>query len=638
MATTRARPTAAKQSAQQAKQSAHRTAQDVPATNRQDALHPVARVGAMPDTRAVNFYDADPYLRFLLRRRLSSDELAQGEPLLRSLGGRLGGEIEDLAAEADRNTPTLVVRDKRGEPVSDVAPSRAYRELERILYGEYGLAAMSLRPGVVLEDKPSSLVLNDALIYLASQVESGLFCPLSMTRSLARTLVKFAAPAILAEYLPHLTSTDLATLATGAMFMTEKQSGSDLALTATTARQSQDRPGWWELTGDKWFCSNAGADLILTLARPEGAGPGTRGLGLFLLPKMLPASGGAAGGDDGARNRYRIERLKDKLGMRSFASGEVTLHGAYARLIGGPGEGWLQMTEMLNTTRLGCALASAALARRSFLEALVHARGRMGFGKPLADLPLMREQLLDMLLDVEALTALFFEGSALLQRADEGDAEAKTLLRILTPLAKYHASEEARRIVEEGMEVRGGNAYIEEWPNARLLRDVQVQSIWEGTGNISALDVGRAIAREAAGEALLAHWTRRLAEIEGPAVARAARLAQRGLDRVGGVLAGLTAKAPEERELLMKRVTRQLACAVAAALLVEDAAVQAREDGSYRCLAQATRYLRRYVFPPREGPAAELDRLPLDAFDAIIDWTPALPASACEPLLAAMEG
>jgi alkylation response protein AidB-like acyl-CoA dehydrogenase len=581
----------------------------------------------MPDTREINFYDADPYLRFLLRRRLSRAELAVGEPLLRSLGARLGGEIEDLAAEADRNTPTLAVRDKRGEPANDVVPSRAYRELERILYGEYGLAAMSLRPGVVEDSKPASLVLNDALIYLAAQVESGLFCPLSMTRALARTLVKYASPEIVAEYLPRLTSTELATLATGAMFMTERQSGSDLGLTATIARPSTDRPGWWELSGDKWFCSNAGAELILTLARPEGAGAGTRGLGLFLVPKTLP---------DGARNRYRIERLKDKLGMRSFASGEVTLAGAYARLIGGPGEGWLQMTEMLNTTRLGCALAGAALARRSFLESLVHARGRMGFGKPLAELPLMREQLLDMLLDVEALTALFFEGAAQLQRADEGDTEAKKLVRILTPLAKYHVSEEARRLVEAGMEVRGGNSYIEEWPNARMLRDVQVQAIWEGTGNISALDVGRAIAKEGAGDALLAHWRQRLAGIEDPVVARAARLAERGLDRAGSILAEMAAQAPEERELGMKRLTRQLARAVATALLVEDAAIQAQGAGSYRCLAQAVRYLRRYVFPPREGPAAGRDRLPLDAFDALVDWSPALPASACEPLLAAM--
>ena len=335
-------------------------------------------------------------------------------------------------------------------------------------------------------------------------------------------------------------------------------------------------------------------------------------MGLFLLPKRLP---------DGTRNRYRIERLKDKLGMRSFASGEVTLQGAYARLIGGPGEGWLQMTEMLNTTRLGCAGAGAALARRSFLESLVHARGRMGFGKPLADLPLMREQLLDMLLDVEALTALYFEGSAQLQAADAGDVEAKKLIRILTPMAKYHVSEQARRVVEEGMEVRGGNAYIEEWPNARLLRDVEVQAIWEGTGNISALDVGRAIMKEDAGSALIAHLRARLAAVDDPVVMRAARLAARGLDRVERILRDTAMAAREERELRMKRLTRQLARTVTAALLVEDAQTQAREEGNYRCLAQAARYLRRELFPPREGLAADTDRLALDAFDAIVDWS-----------------
>jgi alkylation response protein AidB-like acyl-CoA dehydrogenase len=602
----------------------------------------------MPDTRDVNFYDADPYLRFLLRRRLAPEELVWGEPLLRALGARLGNEIEDLAAEADRQTPPLRVRDKRGEPVNDVVPSRAYRELERILYGEFALAALALRDDVrpiAVSTSPArgdggqgvraSNLFADALIYLAAQVESGLFCPLGMTRALVRTLRKYASSDIVAEYVPRLTATDFAAGQrgeahpyTGAMFMTEKPSGSDLGLVATTARSSTERDGWWELTGDKWFCSNVGADLILTLARPAGAGPGTRGLGLFLVPQELP---------DGTRNRYRIERLKDKLGMRSFASGEVTLTSTFARLIGGPGEGWLQMTEMLNVTRLGCASAAAALARRSYVEALVHARGRIAFGKPLSDLPLMREQLLDILMDAEALTALFFEGTFQLQRADAGDAEARRLVRILTPLAKYHASEEARRVVAEGMEVRGGNAYIEDWPNARLLRDVHVQAIWEGTGNISALDVGRAIAKEDAGRALLDHWRLRLARIDDPACVRGARLAQQGLDRVGTVLTHLATRAPAERELLMKRVTRQLARAVTAALLVEDAAVQAREVGSYRCHAQAARYLRRYVFPPQEGPASELDRVPLEHFDALVDWSPALPAGAAEQLLAAME-
>ena len=590
--------------------------------------HPQPHVGAMPDTHAVNFYDADPHLRFLLRRRLSAEELAAGEPLLRALGARLGGEIEDFAADADRHTPELRRRDKRGERVDEIVPSRAYRELERIFYCEYGLHALALRPGLVHPDRPASLVLNDALIYLGEQSESGLFCPLSMTRALSRTLLKYATPAIVDAYLPGLTATEPETFQTGAMFMTEKQGGSDLGLVETTARPSATHDGWWELDGDKWFCSNAGADLILTLARPEGAGPGTRGLGLFLVPRLLP---------DGTRNRYAIERVKDKLGIRSFASGEVTFAGTLAHLIGGPGEGWLQMTEMLNVTRLACASAAAALARRAFLEALTHARGRVAFGKPLADHPLMREQLLDMLLDVEAFTALYFEGAAQLQAADAGDdAEARLLARVLTPLAKYHVSEEARRVVAEGMEVRGGNSFIQEWPDGRLLRDVHVQAIWEGTGNIAALDVGRAIAREGAGTALLANLRRRMAAVTDAQVARAARLVDGALARMGATLARTAGMAPDERELLMKRLTRDLARLTSAALLVEDADALAREGGGYRSLVQAARYLRRYVIRPRDGLAAELDRIPLDAFDALVDWSPALPAEVAGPLLTAM--
>lgn len=590
--------------------------------------HPPSAVGAMPDTRAVNFYDAAPYLRFLLRRRLDAAELAAAEPRLRELGGRVGNELEDLAAEADRESPPLITRDKRGETVNDVQPSHAYITLERILYGEFGMAAMAMRPGILQEGRTGSLLANDAFIFLAGQAESGLFCPLGMTRAMARTLLRFAPESVVRDYLPGLLATDMATLQTGAMFMTEKQCGSDLGLVTTTARPSDSHSGWWELEGDKWFCSNVGADLILTLARPEGAGPGTRGLGLFLLPKRLP---------DGARNSYRIERVKAKLGMRSFASGEVTLNGALALLIGGPGQGWLQMTEMLNITRLGCALAASALAQRSFVEALTHARGRIAFGKPLSDLPLMREQLLDLMMDVEALTALTFEGSAQLDRADAGDEEARILARVLTPLAKYHVSDEARRLVAEGMEVRGGNSYIEDWPNARLLRDVQVQSIWEGTGNISALDVGRALLRENAGATLLANLTQRLARQTDPAVSRAAALVQRALDTLAATLSEWAASEPNARDVRMRRLTRRLAHVVTAALLVEDAGAQSAESGSYRCLVMAARYLRRYVYAAADGLAADESYTPLDAFNALVDWTPSLPAEAAEPLLRMLE-
>jgi alkylation response protein AidB-like acyl-CoA dehydrogenase len=589
---------------------------------------PVA--GAMPDTRAVNFYDADPYLRFLLARRLPSEERAVGAKLLGEMGALVGTVIEDLAAEADKQTPTLRQRNKRGERVDEIVPSRAYRELERLLYGRFGLAALALRPGVAGLPGRASLLLNDALVYVAAEGETGLFCPLGMTRALARTLERFASPEIQARYLPRLTATDVEQLYTGAMFMTEKQSGSDLGITVTTAHPSTSHPGMWELDGEKWFCSNAGAHLILTLARPEGAAAGTRGLGLYLVPRELP---------DGTRNPYRIERLKDKLGMRSFASGEVTFTATLAYQIGGPGQGWHQMTEMLNVTRLGCAGISAALTRRSFVEALAHARGRVAFGRPLAEAPLMRELLLDLLLDADAFAALYFEGVAQLQAADAGDERARRVARALTPLAKYHVSEEAQRAVAVGMEVRGGNAYIEDWPNARLLRDVHVHAIWEGTGVISALDVTRALAREAVGEALFATLRERLAAGDkGDAlVARTIALAGRALDRAERAIAAAAACEPVERELLTRRLVRELARAVTAALLAEDGAAQVAAGEGYRCVLQAARYLRREVVPPREGRAAELDRAPLDAFDALVDWEPALPASLAEPLVAALE-
>jgi hypothetical protein len=192
-------------------------------------------------------------------------------------------------------------------------------------------------------------------------------------------------------------------------------------------------------------------------------------------------------------------------------------------------------------------------------------------------------------------------------------------------------------VVEQGMEVRGGNGYIEEWPNARLLRDVEVQAIWEGTGNISALDVGRAIQREHAGAALLAAFSKRLRAIENPSARRAAQLTQRALAQVQGIISGLDAKSADERDLVMRRLTQQLAHVVVATLLVEQSEVQASEENNYRMLAQAACYLRRHLYPAVGGPAADGDRLALDWFNEMVDYAPVMPASAAESLIDAME-
>ena len=260
--------------------------------------------------------------------------------------------------------------------------------------------------------------------------------------------------------------------------------GSDVGATETRAVRSGDH---WLLYGDKWFCSNADADLALVLARPEGAPSGTAGLGLFLMPRVLPS---------GAANSYRIVRLKDKLGTRAMASGEITLTGAVAWLVGDLSQGFKQMAEMVNQSRLSNGVRSTGMMRRAVHEALTVALGRRAFGQRLIELPLVRRQLIKMILPAEAALSVAFFTADCLDRADAGDVEAQTLRRILTPLIKLRACRDARKVAGDAMEMRGGNGYIEEWIEPRLLRETHLGSIWEGTSNIIALDVVRAASQD----------------------------------------------------------------------------------------------------------------------------------------------
>lgn len=273
-----------------------------------------------------------------------------------------------------------------------------------------------------------------------------------------------------------------------------------MAATVTAARPDG---GMWRLNGDKWFCSNTDAGLALVLARPEGAPAGIKGVSLFLLPRDLP---------DGTRNSYRIVRLKDKLGTRSMASGEIVLEDARAWMIGEPGQGFVQMAEMINQSRLSNAVRSAGIMRRALREALAVARGREAFGRRLIDLPLQRRQLLKLMLPTEqALSVTMFTADAL-ARADAGEDQGRALRRILTPLVKFRVCRDARKVAGDGMEARGGVGYIEEWIEPRLVRDSHLGSIWEGTSNIVALDVMRAARKEAAHAALGEALSRRMVE------------------------------------------------------------------------------------------------------------------------------
>ena len=466
---------------------------------------PAATAHPVPDQFGVNRYREDAELQRLLNVYLPAELLAHLTPRLERLGALAGGRLDELAGIADRHPPTLQPRTRTGLDLQHVAKHPAYQEMERLAFGEFALAAISHRNDVLGWDGPLPPTVKYALTFLFVQAEFGLCCPVSMTDSLARTLKKFGAPELVERYLPRLTSVDPDLLYQGAMFMTEQGAGSDVGATATTARPDPDQPGAWLLTGDKWFCSNADASLAMVLARPQNAPPGLKGVSLFLLPRHL---------EDGSLNRYRIVRLKDKLGTRSMASGEIHLDGARAYLVGEPERGFVQMADMINNSRLSNGVRAAGLMRRAASEALHVARQRVAFGRPLIELPLMRRQLLKILLPGEQARTLMFQTAEVLARSDRGDDDAYRLARILTPLIKFRACRDARKVAGDAMEVRGGCGYIEEWADPRVLRDAHLGSIWEGTSNIVALDVIRAVQREQSLTALQNHWRHLLAEAD----------------------------------------------------------------------------------------------------------------------------
>lgn len=438
----------------------------------------------IPDNRGHNAFTSDPELSRLLDVYLDPDLRQHTARFFDELGKLVGDELETLALDADKNPPILHLRTRNGADAQHIEKHPAYQRLEHYAYSHFGLAAMSHRGGVLGWSEPMPPAVKYGLTFLFVQAEFGLCCPLSMSDSLTRTLRKFGSEALITQFIDHLTSQDEAQHFQGAMFMTEQDAGSDVGAITTEARFEN---GVWRLYGDKWFCSNPDADLAMVLARPEGGQSGTRGLTLFLLPRRLP---------DGRLNNYRILRLKDKMGTRSMASGEIALEGAEAYVVGEEGKGFKHMTDMINMSRLSNGVRSAGLMRRTVNESLYIARNRHAFGRHLIELPLMQRQLLKMMLTAEQGRSMVFHTAECLRRADKGDQEASKLLRILTPLIKFRTTRDARKVTADGMEVRGGCGYIEEWSDARVVRDAHLGSIWEGTSNIVALDVFRAIRRE----------------------------------------------------------------------------------------------------------------------------------------------
>lgn len=518
-----------------------------------------------PDCRGLNFWSIDRSVRDLLALHLDKAALAHFTPHFERLGGLAGGRLDELALQADKRVPVLHFRDRFGRDEDWVEYHPAYREMEKIGFGEFGLHAMSHRPVLGWPTAVTPLV-KYAFQYIFAQAEFALLCPLSVTDTSTMLILKYGDQVVKDRFVERMVTQDMDTLLKGAQFMTEKAGGSDVSGNALTARRVGDH---WELWGDKWFCSCVDHDVVLLLARCEGAPAGNAGLSLFAMPRQL---------DDGSRNRYRVVRLKDKMGSRSMAAGETIMEGAVAHLLGQPERGLKQMMDQVNLSRLSHGFRAAGMMRRCLNEALQVARHRTTFGRKVIDHPMARRQLLKLMLPTEQALTVGVAAAVAMTRGDDAQ------LRILTPMLKYRASRDNVTVATGAMEMRGGNGYIEDWGNAKLVRDAHLGLLWEGTSSVNALDiVRRAIGKERAHEALAEalHEDLERAPIPGQFRGRVAQMVDRAVD-----FAERVAREPAA-EASCRKAASGLYHATSAALMASEGARLGAHGGDARRLLMA---------------------------------------------------
>nr|WP_296768538.1 acyl-CoA dehydrogenase family protein [Rhodococcus sp. (in: high G+C Gram-positive bacteria)] len=411
--------------------------------------------------------------------RREGAEWASGD--VRELGDLAGSaEVQEWGRLANEYPPVLRTHDRYGNRVDEVEFHPHWHDLMSVAVAN-GLHATPWQC-----DRPGAHVARAAKFYVWGQADAGHMCPISMTYAAVPALRHNSALAEMYEPLLASTHYDFGLRIptekrglTAGMSMTEKQGGSDVRANTTTATPSSD--GSYTIVGHKWFTSAPMSDMFLTLAQAPG------GLSCFLLPRVLP---------DGTRNRIALQRLKDKLGNKSNASGELEYQGASGWLIGEEGRGVPTIIEMVNMTRLDCVIGSAAGIRNATVRAVHHARHRSAFGAALVDQPLMRNVLSDLIVESEAATAVMTRLAGATDRAVRGDTQESELRRIALAVSKYWVCKRAPSHAAEALECLGGNGYVEESGMPRLYRESPLMSIWEGSGNVAALDSLRALAKQ----------------------------------------------------------------------------------------------------------------------------------------------
>jgi len=579
--------------------------------------------GRLDAGRDCNYWTLDPTLRYEARRVYPDDAFSWAEPVLSEFGATCGNEIAERADRIDRHPPELHTYDADGEICNEVEYHPDQTANERVTYGEFRLThdPFHAPPG---RDEPAGFTHALTMQALLSYCDVGFCCPASMTVGAAVALDAADAwdDPVLGDYLDRLTTADPDEHIEGAMFLTEKQGGSDVGANEVRAEPNGD--GTYAISGEKWFCSNVDAQGALVLARTPDAPDGTEGLSLFLVSREV----------DGQLNDALFRRLKDKLGTLSVPTGEIEYRGATGYLVGEEGDGFALMAEMMNYERLTNATGAVGVMGRALLEAKVHAANREAFGQRLDGHPLMRRDLAELTVEYEGAAAFAFEAARhydAWKRDDPGagdagdDSDAFKLFRLLVPVAKYRTARDSVSVASYCMEVLGGDGYVRDATTPRLLRDTQVLPIWEGASNVISLDVLRVLEREDAHEALFP-FVGSLLDVADDRLTDIVETVESAFADLQTALGALATGDPEYAQYHAKELANLLYDVVTAALLVSEADDELAAGDARKALV-ARAFVDEHIRADGARGMASGERFCDDHFDALARYASVDPAT-----------
>ena len=529
-----------------------------------------------PPPQLGNQYDDDRVLKSYLKRILPAEVLTKIEPSLREMGALAGGELYAMQLADRLNEPVLTQWDAWGNRIDQIEVSPLWKRAEQ-LAAEFGLVGAGYEGAYGRFDRINQF----ALAYLFHPSSDVYTCPLAMTDGAVRTLLLSGNQALIDRAVPHLTSRDPGQFWTSGQWMTEFTGGSDVGTTETIAKQ--DEEGTWRLYGRKWFASNPISQVALTLGRPEGNGPGGRGLALFYLELK---------GEDGRWQNIRVDRLKDKLGTRKVPTAELMLEGTPAIPVMELANGVRNIIPMLHMTRIWNSVVAVSIMRRGLALARDYARGRVAFGDALAHKPLHLDTMAWLQAEFEGAFLLSFYLVDVLGREENGElsVEEADLFRLLTSVAKLQTGRQGMTVASEAVELFGGAGVMEDTGLPLLVRDSQILPIWEGTTNVLSLDVLRAIGKDESLESLKEQVARRAGAVK-----------QTGLQALGGEAVTAVAQAEQWLKQTMgdgrpaleagaRRFAMTLGRAMTLALMIEQAQWSLDVEGDGRALAAARRF------------------------------------------------